>query len=405
MIPIHELKESELNTIRVACSYLFSPELARDRIFLRNLKPDSVKKAYRDKAKRYHPDLHTHESKEMIHRRKERFFKIQESYECLNGLFRENISMVFEQGAGRGEIIAIGGAKGGIGKSIFAANLGVLLASMGKRTILVDLDLGGANLHLYLGNLRFRGGISDFLSGSTANIQDIAVRSKYGPFLIGGDSSQLGAANISFTQKLKLLKALKQIEADYVILDLGGDTTYNIIDFFLAADYGIIVTTCDPASYLEAYNFLKVALYRKLNRIFGAESAFRGKKDPELTDLINDFTYGAPQSKEMTIPDLLTVIDEKQPRNLSVVKETIGAYHPYIVANRVTNQCNVNEVVERIRLVAKKQLSVNVEYMGSIPYEEEIEMSVRELVPVVTKYPQGMLAKKTRQIAKAFLSS
>jgi flagellar biosynthesis protein FlhG len=404
MIPIHELKESELNNIRIACSFLFSPELAKDHEFLKNLQPASVKKAYREKAKRYHPDLHINESKEMVHRRKERFFKIQESYECLNSLFRENTSMVFDQGAGRGDIIAVGGAKGGIGKSIFAANLGVILASMGKKTILVDLDLGGANLHLYLGNIKFRGGISDFLTGSISNIQDIAVRSKYGPLLIGGDSSQLGAANITFAQKLKLLKALKQIEADYVILDLGGDTTYNIIDFFLAADYGIVLTTCDPASYLEAYNFLKVALYRKLNRIFGAESAFHGKKDQELMDLINDFTYATFHSKKKTVQDLLALIDEKQPWNLSMVKEIISTYRPYIVVNRVTDQCNVNEVVERIQLVSQKILSVNVEYIGSFPYEEKIEMSVRELVPVVAKYPQGILARKTRQIVKTVLS-
>jgi flagellar biosynthesis protein FlhG len=340
----------------------------------------------------------------MLHLREERFLKIQESYEYLNGFFRDCTPMLFEQGAGRGEIIAIGGAKGGIGKTIFAVNLGVLLSSMGRKTVLVDLDLGGANLHLYLGETNVRGAINDYLNKTVQTLQEITISSKYGPLLIGGDSSQLGAANISFNHKLKLMKAVKQIDADCIILDLGGDTTYNIIDFFLAADYGIVVTTCDPASFLETYNFLKVALYRKLNRIFGAESEFNVKKDSILKDIIHQFTFSIPLSRKNTIQDLLALVKEICPQNLSMIKEVINTYRPYLLVNRVTNQCNVNEVVERIKAVSKKMLSINVQYLGSIPYQQEIEFSVRELVPVVAKHPQGIFANKSRLIIKRLLS-
>ena len=133
MIAITNLNEAELQRIRVSCAYLFMPELARNNEFLKSIDPASVKKAFRDKAKMYHPDLHTRESKEMLHRRKERFLKIQESYEHLYGYFLENTLTAYEQGSGRGDIIAVGGAKGGIGKSIFAVNLAVLFASMGKK--------------------------------------------------------------------------------------------------------------------------------------------------------------------------------------------------------------------------------------------------------------------------------
>ena len=404
MIPVHNLNDLELKRIRVACSYLFMPELARNDDFLKNVTPASVKKAFRDKAKMYHPDLHFHESKDMLHRRQERFLKIQESYEHLYSYFLENTFTVYEQGSGRGDVIAVGGAKGGIGKSIFAVNLAVLLASMGKKTVLVDLDLGGANVHLYLGELTLKGSINDFLHGTVPRFQDIAIRSRYGPFFVGGDSSQLGVANITFAQKLKLLKAVKSMDADYVILDLGGDTTFNIIDFFLAADHGIVVTTCDPASYLEAYTFLKVALYRKINRIFGAESVYPEKRDEALRDLLYEFTTPSNGSRENTIRELFTLIKEKQPRHLSLVKEVVSSYHPRLVVNRVTGSCNVNEVVERIKSVSKKMLSVNVNYIGSLPYQQEIEASVRELVPVIAKYPQGTIAKQTRFIVHKLLS-
>lgn len=404
MIAITDLNEAELQRIRASCAYLFRPEFARNDDFLKNIDPASVKKAFRDKAKMYHPDLHSHESRDTLYRRKERFLKIKESYEHLSGYFLENTLTVYEQGSGRGDIIAVGGAKGGIGKSIFAVNLAVLFASMGKKTVIVDLDLGGANVHLYLGELTLKGSINDFLHNTVPSFQDIAVRSRYGPFFIGGDSSQLGAANITFAQKLKLLKAVKSMNADYVILDLGGDTTFNIIDFFLAADYGIVVTTCDPASYLEAYNFLKVALYRKINRIFGAESVFPEKKDEDLRDLIYEFTTSTNRSREHTIRELFDLIKEKQPRHLSMIKKVVSSYHPHLVINRVTDSCNVNDVVERIKTVSKKMLSVQVNHIGSLPYQQEIEASVRELVPAIARYPQGLIAKKTRLIAQKLLS-
>ncbi len=276
---------------------------------------------------------------------------------------------------------------------------------MGKKTFVVDLDLGGANVHLYLGKTTVKKSINDFLDSTVSTFQDITVRSRFGPLFIGGDSSQLGSANITFAQKIKLLKALKNIEADCVVLDLGGDTTYNIIDFFLASDHGIVVTTCDPASYLEAYNFIKVALYRKINRIFGAESDLHKKKDSDLQNLIYEFTSSHNGSGENTIEDLFAIVKEKQPWHLSLIKETISTYRPRLVVNRVTDLCNVHEVVERIKLVSRKMLSVSVDYIGCLPYQQEIEASVRELVPVVAKHPQGIVAKKTRLMINKLLSS
>lgn len=286
MLPIDKLGNAGLHKIRIASAYLFSPQIARDDRFLRSLKPEAVKKAFRQKAKKYHPDFHPHEQKVMTDMRQERFIKIRESYEVLTSYFRENKHSFAEEDSRQTKIIAVGGAKGGIGKSIFAANLGVLLSSMGRRTVVADLDLGGANLHLYLGETFLKWGINDFLNKSVPTLQEIMIKSRYGPRLIGGDSSQLGAANINFLRKLKLLKAIKQTDADYVIIDLGGDTSYNMIDFSLAADYGIVMTTCDPASYLDAYNFIKVALYRKLNRLFGPESTLTNRKDTDFQQLI-----------------------------------------------------------------------------------------------------------------------
>jgi len=394
MILIDKIEAPELHKIQIACAYLFSPQLAGDEEFLKSLDAEMLKKAFRKKAKRYHPDFHCHEQKKMINMRTERFIRIQEAYEILSSHLQVEPLPFLGKADNRGKIIAIGGSKGGIGKSLFAANLGVLLSHRGLRTMLVDLDLGGANLHLYLGETSLKRNINDFLNKRVASLQKIMIRSKYGPQLIGGDSSQLGAANIHFSQKLRLLKAIKRIDADYVIIDLGGDTTYNIIDFFLSADHGIIMTTCDPAAYLDAYNFIKTSLYRKLNRLFGPESKLRAHKDRDLEKSIHDLTMSTNGSKTKSIEELMERLKKFQSRDLSIIKGALSTFNPSLIVNRVPNNFDVSQVVKRIREVSRKMLSIKAEYLGSLPYQSEIELSARELVPIVARYPKGSFARE-----------
>ena len=399
MLPLHEFSDTELYKIRIACSYLFSPELAGNERFLKSITLDSVKNAFRKKAKRYHPDLHGNEPGEMVERRKGRFVKIRDSYEILKSYVCRNDESV-EQAVRKRKIIAVGGAKGGIGKSIFSANLAVLLASRGMRTVLVDLDLGGANLHLYLGETFLASNINDFLAKRVPTLEEIMVPSKYGVKLVGGDSSHLGAANINFSRKLKLLRSLKQIDADYVIVDLGGDTSYNVIDFFLAADHGIVLTTCDPASYLDAYNFIKVALYRKLNRLFGPESDVSARKDLDLVQLIKEATVSSSENRVKTIAELIERVKKQQPRSLFLIRRVLKTFNPGLVVNMTGDDAGVTEVVNRICEVAQKMLSVQVGYLGSISYQPEIKTSARDLMPAVARYPDGIFAETMAHITE-----
>ena len=200
MILLNSIDRNDLNSLRTACSYLFSPEHVKDLSFIENLELSAVKKAYKSKVKQYHPDLHQNEPNDIVNKRVERFNNIKQSYNLLTSVIKEKAP---------GKIIAIGGAKGGIGKSMFAANLGVMLTNMGYKTAVIDLDLGGTNLHLYLGETILQKKVNDFLLGNVGSLNDIMIKSKFGPHFIGGDSSQLGIANIGFYQKLKLLKAIK----------------------------------------------------------------------------------------------------------------------------------------------------------------------------------------------------
>ena len=111
MLPINELSNTELQKIRIACAYLFSPVLARNDEFLEKLNLVSVENAYTEKEKRYNPGIHPDESEEIIKKRKERSVKIRESYETLKFYMPKEKKPYSE--AKQSRIIAVVGAKGG----------------------------------------------------------------------------------------------------------------------------------------------------------------------------------------------------------------------------------------------------------------------------------------------------
>lgn len=392
MISVHGLSPEEMKGIRIACAYLFSPDFAKNDEAINHLTMAPIDEAINEKGRRYNPDLHRDEASEMIEKRRERFLRLQESYTLLRKYFQEVTSPSVRKTNPNPTLIAIGGAKGGIGKSLLAANLGVFFSQRGKETVLIDLDLGGSNLHLYLGETSLPRNLQDFLTHRVARLEDAMVPTKYGPKLIGGDSSRLGAANISFAQKVKLLKAIKSIEADCVIIDLGGDTSYNNLDFFLAAHHGAVLTTCDPASYMDAYTFIKVCLYRKLNRLFGPETNPNGEKDADLIQLIEESTLSSNGKAIKSIGQLMEKVVQERPQSLPVLHQALAQFRPHLVVSMGENEADIAPVVKRVQEVALKMLSIQVDYLGVIPYMQEIRRSTRELVPAVAKFPKGEVA-------------
>jgi len=309
-----------------------------------------------------------------------------------------NTGMAKSETTARGKMIAVGGAKGGIGKSLFVSNLGVFLSQLGKRVVVVDLDLGGANLHLYMGVWGLTHRIDDFLTKKVPAITDILTPTKYGPTLIGGGGGKLGAANIPFARKLKLLRALKTIDADYVILDLGGDTTYNILDFYLAADQGFVLTTCEPASYLDAYGFIKMSLHRKLIRLFGAESTYRRFKDAAVERIIKDFVFANASSNGNQMNDLIAKMAVTTPVHHHLVKKLLDGFRPGTVVTMVRQQDQVDELVSRLDKVSQKMLSIGMNHFGSVPFTDDIQKSAKDLIPSVAQAPDGAFAKALRRI-------
>ncbi|MCR5605587.1 MAG: AAA family ATPase, partial [Treponema sp.] len=171
------------------------------------------------------------------------------------------------------QIIPIASGKGGVGKSLLSANLAIALGKAGKKVLLVDLDLGASNLHLVIGQQAPRGGIGTFLTGSQT-FESIITKSDYeNVSFIAGDSEIPGMSSLKVTQKKSLVNHfLKCTNFDYVILDLGAGTHLSILDFFLLSPQGIVVTAPTVTATLNAYLFLKNAVFRMMNNTFKKDS-------------------------------------------------------------------------------------------------------------------------------------
>jgi flagellar biosynthesis protein FlhG len=410
MISEDDNSSFQMKELRVAAIHLFGLEPVRESGFINNLTIAGLKNAFREKARRFHPDMRPGQNPVLVEQNRQRFIKVKESYDLLQSFLAVKCSPTPPEPrvappdpppvtpeaapAGKKKIIAVGGAKGGIGKSSFTANLGVYLAARGQRTVLVDLDLGGANLHLYLGQTFIKHSINDYFTRKVQGLTELMIPTNYGPRLIGGDSSELGSANISFWAKMKLIKSLRELDADYVLIDLGSSTTFNTLDFFLAADAHMVVTTCEPAAYLEAYNLIKVGLLRRLNRLFGAESTGSGKKNLALQELIHEATMSPDGARARHISELLARVERDHPGYLPALNEAIDTYQPGLVINKVGDVAEVGPIVTRIKDVSRKMLGIKVRYVGTIPYLEEVQRSTNDLIPEVARNSQGFLAQR-----------
>ena len=139
------------------------------------------------------------------------------------------------------------------------------MARSGERVVIIDADLGGANLHTVLGVSHPGQTLSHFLNNEVDSLESVMCE---GPVpnlsLISGAQALYEMANPSHSRMRKLLRHIHRLDVDHVFLDLGAGSAFNVLDFFLAADRGIMVIVPEPTSIENAYHFMKAAFFRAL---------------------------------------------------------------------------------------------------------------------------------------------
>lgn len=303
--------------------------------------------------------------------------------------------MTAKQPIDRARIWAVAGGKGGVGKSVIATAIAITLARMGKRTILVDADLDGANLHLLLGIKAPSRTLGDFLSKGIAKLQDTCLETGTECLrFVSGAVDTVALSNLTFAQKNKLINEISRLNADHVVMDLGAGASFNVIDFFLSADHKVVVLTSDPTAIQNAYGFVRSAVFRSMAR--------RASKRSSLQALIKTAMNPKNELGVCTIKGLLDLIEASDDKDeLEELKAAVSAVRPIIFTNMARNLTDSN-AGRIVQLVSKKYLAVNAVAAGTIGCDRQIEAMISQMIPLTrmeaSKQIFGAVARVTAKL-------
>jgi flagellar biosynthesis protein FlhG len=242
------------------------------------------------------------------------------------------------------QVISISSGKGGVGKTNIVANLALALTRLGKQVLILDADLGLANIDILLG-LTPRYTIEHLLTGQK-RLQDILVPGPEGMVILPAGSGIPELADLNEGQKLFLLNEMDQLSQriDVLLIDTGAGISANVLYFNLAAQESIIIITPEPTSLTDAYALIKVLATRHQKK------------------------------------------------------------HFMVLANAVANEAEGKEVFRKISLVADRFLgSVSLDYLGFIPLDEHVLKAVRKQKAVLELFPQSPAGKSFMTLSQRLL--
>lgn len=272
--------------------------------------------------------------------------------------------------------ISVGSGKGGVGKSVISTNIAYLLGSAGLSVTLLDLDSGGADIHILMGLFKPKYTITDFIEKRVDSLEIIAQKLEgFNKIrVITGTGDSLHTANMPTATKQKILRHIRNIESDVVIIDVGAGTHFNTLDFFTASDIQICVTTGDPTAILDLYRFVKLAVIRKaLSSLLAYDNVSKVIRKKDIKD----------------IDEILTVAAEHGDDKKQAVLDSIDDVNLFIIFNQVDKSENTR--FTRLQSLLQTYLKVsNLKLLGRIPDDPELRKSVKAYQPVTSLNPTAI---------------
>ncbi|MGH7233262.1 MAG: MinD/ParA family ATP-binding protein, partial [Nitrospiraceae bacterium] len=174
----------------------------------------------------------------------------------------------------------------------------------------------------------------------------------------------------------ELIRNLRKLDADIILIDVGAGTGYHALDFFLMADHHIAVTTPDPTSVLDLYRFIKLAAIRRVL------SEFHSRHPAAAALADRDFS---------SIEEVLTISGSTDEVVRAIATKAVSTFCPSLVLNRIAGTGRVN--VLHLRKLLKEYVGSDLALLGEVPEDPAVERSVRSYLPVVESAPQSPAAR------------
>lgn len=243
----------------------------------------------------------------------------------------------------KAKVISISSGKGGVGKTNFAINFAISLKNQGYRVVIIDADIGLGNVEI-LSGINVKNTISDIIF-SDKTILEIMEKGPGGIKIISGGSGLQELALLNDGNLSKFIKEINNLQAimDYIIIDTGAGISPAVIDFIMASDEVIIVSTGDPTSIMDSYILIKSI----------TTMAFNGK--------IN------------------------------------------VISNLVKNEKEGREVYNKLKKASSSFLKVNINYFGCIERNQIVDNAVKNQIPFMISNPNNLISKRITKITLNYL--
>ncbi len=280
--------------------------------------------------------------------------------------------------------ISVGSGKGGTGKSMVLANLAIMLAKSGKKVCVVDLDIGGANAHIFFGLFEPEKTLTDFLTRRVESINEVihTFDAFYGLQLVPGTGETLQTANMTFQEKQRLLKSIATIDADIILIDVGAGTGYHTLDFFMFSDLQICVTMAEPTSIMDFYKFIQLATIRK------ALKSFLSHSEVSKTLKKNNF---------QTISEVFELAEQVQQGAKLKIQKDLDSFHPLLIINKVVHGSRLNTL--KLKKLSSKYLGIYLPDLGEIPEDSCVVDALHSYLPVSEYTPTAKATVALEKIA------
>lgn len=301
-------------------------------------------------------------------------------------------------------IIAVGSGKGGVGKSTLSANLAAKLGQSGQQVLLLDLDIGGANLHTYFGLPTPAYTLADYVVYNRIPFErTIQPTSIPNVRLVSGGKEEIWSELEDLPATLftdlwhKILSARTDHNIDTVILDLGAGTQKHTIDFFSSAHLGILTVVPEPTSIENAYSFLKTVLWRQVD-----QTGLRTQLFQEMAN-IKERLFQNP-SVQKSYRHKLQELQTTYPFFMHELYRLLHSRKVGVVMNQVRCQKDI-EIYRSMCSIVPDYFGYTTQALGYLHYDDAAWKSLRNRRLVVTDFPHSLLTRKIESIAAQTLSS
>ncbi len=292
-------------------------------------------------------------------------------------------------------LIPFGGGKGGVGKTFVTANLATTLAKAGHRVIAVDGDLEGANLHTALGVPRPRTSIAEYAAEREEDVRKLIEETPFPNLrLIAATRPNLASPQPSHALRVRFVRALRTLDADFVFLDLGAGADSTVMDYFMVCDDGVVVIAPEPTSVENAYAFMRAAFYRRLKLAMVSQEV--RKVVSVAMDERNERGIRTPLE---LMREVKAIDTEEAQRFLAVMR----AFRPRILVNDVRSAEDIR-LGFAVRSVCRKYFAIDAEYLGYVNHEPAARASVRARRPLVDSDPRCDAAVYLSRIARKLVA-